>query len=121
MYGRGTGTGEETGAYRQGESARRYKEIPDKIKDANVFVLSSDFEGMPNAVAEAFAMGVPVVSTDCPSGGARMLVKEEETGLLVPVGNKEKMAEAILRILQDEKLAAHLRETAFALQSDAPS
>ena len=90
------------------------KEIPDKIKDANVFVLSSDFEGMPNAVAEAFAMGVPVVSTDCPSGGARMLVKEEETGLLVPVGNKEKMAEAILRILQDEKLAAHLRETAFA-------
>ena len=90
------------------------KEFPDKIKDANVFVLSSDFEGMPIAVAEAFAMGVPVVSTDCPSGGARMLVKEEETGLLVPVGNKEKMAEAILRILQDEKLAAHLRETAFA-------
>lgn len=90
------------------------KEIPDRIKDANVFVLSSDFEGMPNAVAEAFAMGIPVVSTDCPSGGARMLVKEGETGLLVPVGDKEKMAAAILRILRDEELAAHLRETAYA-------
>ena len=88
--------------------------IPQLIEDARIFVLSSDFEGMPNAVAEAFASGVVVVSTDCPSGGARMLVKHEETGLLVPVRDAEQMADAILRILGDAKLEERLRKNAYA-------
>lgn len=88
-------------------------DIPDKIRDARLFVLSSDFEGMPNAVAEAFALGIPVVSTDCPSGGARALVKDGETGLLVPVRNAQKMAEAMLRILDDKELETRLRENAY--------
>lgn len=88
-------------------------DIPDKIKDAKLFVLSSNFEGMPNAVAEAFAMGIPVVSTDCPSGGARALVRDGETGLLVPVRDAGKMAEAILKILNDSALEERLRENAY--------
>lgn len=88
-------------------------DIPDKIKDARLFVLSSDFEGMPNAVAEAFALGIPVVSTDCPSGGARSLVHDGETGLLVPVKDVQKMAEAMLRILNDRELETRLRENAY--------
>ncbi len=89
------------------------REIPERIGDARLFVLSSNFEGMPNAVAEAFALGIPVVSTDCPSGGARMLTGEDERGLLVPVGDKEKMAAAILRILQDKELEERLRREAY--------
>lgn len=89
------------------------REIPEKIKDAKVFVLSSNFEGMPNAVAEAFAMGIPVVSTDCPSGGARALVGNNERGLLVPVGDAERMAQAVLRILTDSRLAQRLQEQAY--------
>lgn len=89
------------------------KEIAEKIKDARMFVLSSDFEGMPNAVAEAFAVGAVVVSTNCPSGGAAMLVKDGERGLLVPVGDAEKMAEAMLRILSDEELEERLRRNAY--------
>lgn len=88
-------------------------DIPDKIRDARLFVLSSDFEGMPNAVAEAFALGIPVVSTDCPSGGARALVKDGETGLLVPVRDAQKMAEAMLRILNDKELETRLRKNAY--------
>lgn len=88
-------------------------DIPDQIKDARLFVLSSDFEGMPNAVAEAFALGIPVVSTDCPSGGARSLVHDGETGLLVPVKDVQKMAEAMLRILNDRELETRLRENAY--------
>lgn len=89
------------------------REIAEKIKDARMFVLSSDFEGMPNAVAEAFAVGAVVVSTDCPSGGARMLIGENERGLLVPVRDAEKMAEAMLRILSDQKLEETLRRNAY--------
>lgn len=88
-------------------------DIPDKIRDARLFVLSSNFEGMPNAVAEAFALGIPVVSTDCPSGGARALVHDGETGLLVPVKDAKKMAEAMLRILNDKELETRLRENAY--------
>ena len=78
-----------------------------------MFVLSSNFEGMPNAVAEAFAVGAVVVSTDCPSGGARMLVRDGETGLLVPVKDAEKMADAMLRILADAELENRLRSNAY--------
>ena len=89
------------------------RDIADNIKDAGIFVLSSDFEGMPNAVAEAFALGIPVVSTDCPSGGARILTGADERGLLVPVKDAEKMAAAIMRILDDDALAERLRSAAY--------
>ena len=89
------------------------KKIVEKIQDARMFVLSSNFEGMPNAVAEAFAVGAVVVSTDCPSGGARMLVQDGETGLLVPVKDAEKMAAAMLRILEDAGLEERLRTNAY--------
>ncbi len=85
------------------------KNIKEKIKDASLFVLSSDFEGMPNAIAEAQALGIPVVSTDCPNG-ARALVEHEKTGLLVPVGDCEKMAGAMERVLTDSSLADKLSE-----------
>lgn len=89
------------------------EQISEKIRDARMFVLSSDFEGMPNAVAEAFAVGAVVVSTDCPSGGARMLVRDGETGLLVPVRDAERMAAAMLRILEDARLEESLRRNAY--------
>lgn len=89
------------------------RNIVEKIQDARMFVLSSNFEGMPNAVAEAFAVGAVVVSTDCPSGGAGMLVQDGETGLLVPVKDAERMAEAMLRILNDAELEEKLRANAY--------
>lgn len=90
------------------------RDIAGDMETARLFVLSSDFEGMPNAIAEAFALGIPVVSTDCPSGGAAALVCDEETGLLVPVRDAEKMAAAILRILNDRELEERLRQGALA-------
>lgn len=90
------------------------RDILSHIRDAKLFVLSSDFEGMPNAVMEAMACGIPVISTDCPSGGARALVKEGETGLLVPVGKPDAMAEAILRLLNDRTLYDKIAENCHA-------
>lgn len=68
------------------------------MKHASVFVLSSNYEGMPNVLLEALALGTPIVSTDCPSG-PREILRDGDFGLLVPVGNAQAMAGAILSIL----------------------
>lgn len=61
---------------------------------ADVFVLSSRFEGMPNVLVEAAALGTPVVATDCPSG-PRELLGPDDAGEIVPVGDPDAMADAI--------------------------
>ena len=46
------------------------------MRDAACFVISSDYEGISNSMIEALAIGIPVVATDCPVGGARMYIKD---------------------------------------------
>lgn len=65
------------------------------LKKSRVFILSSKWEGLPSALIEAMASGTPVISTDCPSGPAEIL-EGGKWGRLVPVGNAEAMAKAIL-------------------------
>ena len=60
------------------------KDIFSKIYRASIFVLSSDFEGMPNALMEAMALGIPSISTDCSPGGARDLIVEGKNGWITP-------------------------------------
>lgn len=79
--------------------------IGDKIKDASLFVLSSDFEGMPNALMEAMALGIPCVSTDCKGGGARFLIDDGKNGLLTPIGDVDALAKAMERMLSDKDFA----------------
>jgi glycosyltransferase involved in cell wall biosynthesis len=69
------------------------------MRQASVFVLSSKWEGLPNVLIEAMACGTPLVATDCPSGPNEIL-QNGEYGLLVSVGDKDKMAEAILQQLE---------------------
>lgn len=76
-----------------------------QIEDAALFVLSSDYEGMPNALMESMAMGIPSISTDCPCGGPNFLIQDGENGMLVPVGDVDKLAETMEQLLQDRELA----------------
>lgn len=71
------------------------------LSRADLFVLSSRWEGSPNALTEAFALGVPCVSTDCPSGPAEILAGGRY-GKLVEVGNLDQLAEAIIDSLHGE-------------------
>lgn len=79
--------------------------IGEKIKDASLFVLPSDFEGMPNALMEAMALGIPCISTDCDGGGARFLIENEKNGLIVPKGDVDALANAMHRMLSDKMFA----------------
>jgi GalNAc-alpha-(1->4)-GalNAc-alpha-(1->3)-diNAcBac-PP-undecaprenol alpha-1,4-N-acetyl-D-galactosaminyltransferase len=84
------------------------KTLHHDIRDASLFVLSSDFEGMPNALMEALALGIPCISTDCPVGGPRILIENEENGMLVPIADKEKLTEAMERVLGDKVFSRKL-------------
>lgn len=79
-----------------------YKDIFYRINDAKLFVLSSDFEGMPNALIEAMSLGIPSISTDCPCGGPDMLIQNGSNGYLVPVGDVDALAEKIISFLSIE-------------------
>lgn len=99
------------------------KDIPQKLASAKLFVLSSDFEGMPNALMEAMAVGVPVISTDCPCGGPRMLIQDLSQGILVPCKNVDTLKKAMKKLLgniEERKrmgLSAKTRANAFAEDS----
>lgn len=74
--------------------------VLEKLKCCKIFVLSSDYEGLPNALMEAMAVGVPCISTDCPCGGPRELIVSDKVGILVPVGDIEKMSSALEGLLK---------------------
>ena len=82
------------------------------LSTAKVFVLSSDYEGMPNALLEALAVGVPSISTDCPCGGPKTVIINGENGILVPVGNPEALAEALNQVLSNQEYADRLANNA---------
>lgn len=79
--------------------------ISEIMKDA-VYVLSSDYEGVSNSLAEAMAVGMPVVATDCPIGGSAMCIENGVNGFLVPIQDKVALAEAICTLLKEPEKAA---------------
>jgi len=81
------------------------------LKNSDLFVLSSKWEGLPTVLIEALACGIPVVSTDCPSG-PREILEEGKYGKLVPVGDWRALAEAILETLDNPPDPEKLKERA---------
>jgi len=77
------------------------------LRDATVFAMSSRWEGLPLALIEAMTLGLPVVSTDCPSG-PREVLDDGQFGDLVPVDNPAALADALARVLCDSRRRGEL-------------
>ena len=91
--------------------------IADIIWGAGLFVLPSNYEGMPNALLEAMALGIPVISTDCPCGGPAELIQNGKNGILIPVGGKKELVEAMRKLLSDAEYSRRLGEAAREVQN----
>ena len=97
-----------------GNSTQLYQDI----LDAYAFVLSSDFEGMSNSMLEAMALGIPTISTDYPSGGARAVIRDGINGILVPVEDTQAMSCAMLNLIENPAFAEQLRNNGKKLRDD---
>lgn len=94
--------------------------IHDEIKDANIFVLSSDYEGLSNALLEALVMGVPCISTRV--AGSDEYIENGKNGLLIDVGDEDALANAMKVLLENDSLCEEMsrkaRESADVLSMD---
>ena len=96
------------------------QDVLEWIKESYCFVLTSDFEGLPNSLIEAMCMGIPCISTDCSPGGARQLLGNDR-GLIVPCGDKDRLAEAINMYLEQKDIAMQYGEAAYKLREEIES
>lgn len=82
------------------------------------YIMSSDYEGMPNALAEAMSVGLPCISTNCDGGGAAALIKNEINGLLVKKNDIFELEMAMLRYIENPDFARQMGINAKQIKSD---
>lgn len=91
-------------------------DIFDRINTCTMYVSSSNYEGISNSMLEAMGMGVPVVVTDCPVGGARMMISDGRNGYLVPVGNSKIMYEKMKKVIEDRESTKNIMQESIKVR-----
>lgn len=81
------------------------KGVVDYVKKSRILVMSSDYEGIPNTIIEAFTAGTPVVTTDCSPGGARVLIDDSVNGFIVPIRDYEAIAQKTIEVINNDALS----------------
>jgi glycosyltransferase involved in cell wall biosynthesis len=86
----------------------RESELISKLNNYDIFVLTSNFEGIPNALLEAMSVGLPCISTDSPIGGPKSLIENDINGILIPIKDEAKLFEAFKKVIGTKDLARKL-------------
>ncbi len=92
-------------------------DVVSAVQNATCTVLSSDSEGIPNALLESMSLGVPSVSTDCSPGGAAMLIDNYKNGIITPKGDVSALAEAVKFIIQNPEKAEDMGKNAMEINN----
>lgn len=79
----------------------------DDFNSSDIYVMTSNFEGMPNTLMEAMAVGLPCISTDCPSGPSDLIVNRDN-GILIQMNNEVQMADELERLIKSPQMAKEL-------------
>lgn len=93
-------------------------DVHERIRDAAMFVCSSDFEGLSNSMLEAMAIGMPCVCTDCEGGGARMMIKDHCNGILTPVGDAYALYKGMKEIIEHPDWALRFSQEAAKVRDE---
>ena len=92
-------------------------DIPDLLRDMDLLVLPSTYEGFPISIIEAMATGLPVIGSDI--DGIPEIIAHERTGLLVPARDVNALADSIARVADDQDLRSRLGRAAASLVRDS--
>lgn len=76
----------------------------EKYQSSQMFILTSDYEGMPNALLEAAALQIPCISTNCPIGGAKEILDNGNRGILIPINNEKELVNQMKLLASNKKL-----------------
>ncbi|MFJ6263835.1 glycosyltransferase [Lysinibacillus xylanilyticus] len=87
------------------------RNVAEELNMADVYIMTSNYEGVPLSVLEAMACGLPIVTTR--AGGVIDIVKQNQNGLLVDVGNREQLTEEMSKLVEDVMLRQQFSEVSF--------
>lgn len=93
------------------------KEIHKIMSKSAIFALTSDFEGLSNSMLEALAIGVPTICTDCPPGGAAEYIQDGKNGMLIPVGDIDKLFERLCLMAENKELCKRMSEQSIKIRN----
>ena len=92
--------------------------VRNELIKSKVFVLSSDYEGMPNALIEAMASGVACIATDCPCGGSREIIQDNFNGFLVPCNDIDALASKLDSLLSNDSLIQKFGKNSLKVRNE---
>ena len=87
-----------------------------EIVNAMMYISSSDYEGISNSMLEAMAIGLPTICTDCPIGGARQVIKSQDNGILIPIGDVSALTNAMFKIVENKDFRDFLSTNAIKVR-----